>query len=741
VSFSSASARPTKSSELERRTTLQSDDDTLSDRTHLRDRFFKERDNDRLRDRPGFSSTRRSAKEEGESWIAKGRHSFGPDDSDRILREGERDRDRSFRNGDADTSETPRRMGFGRGRGDQSWTRDREDAFKDGNDNPRFGGGKNGGWRERERERERERNDRDWNRSARTEETPEWMDVEIKKESKSTHTADDFQRWKDQMKAKAGGVPLKDAETNIEQPKPKETQPSTSSAPSQQTPATPLTIDPEKMFGMWGDAKSKEPVTTETSAAAKTQTAKPKVSKFASLWTPAEEKPQHELAPSISPPPTSSTSNEDKEGFQRILQMLGNTSVSTPPPSMEQKASNGLRQPSILDNLLGPSQDIAERQKARPPSMKMREDRDGLLEAALSSRTPVDLNAPQNAGLSTFSMEHSFNIAKGMRSDIGRDDLPHQPPSRNGNSQLPPGLSPHDNAPQRDVALSRDREFLLNLMQQPSRSTPQMQEQGLPRPAHESNLPLFLEAKDPVQAARSVPPPGLSSGAPMNDRDRMMRRDLEAQLQQHEMMRKNQHQHNSNMNAFYDEPGLPPLQRRNTNPAESANPQRLQMASNLGIPSQPLPDAQWLRNQGMPNPHNRIAPPPGFDGRVPQPPGFGGPQPIPYGGNNPMAPPGLRGPHPGPNGPGGPGNSMFPQMPPPLPPGQGFPFPGGNRPGNAPPPGFGLLGMQQDAPPLRGMNGRPPMAPPGFDPFGEMGRGGPTGRGGPFPPGQPAFGL
>jgi hypothetical protein len=182
----------------------------------------------------------------------------------------------------------------------------------------------------------------------------------------------------------------------------------------------------------------------------------------------------------------------------------------------------------------------------------------------------------------------------------------------------------------------------------------------------------------------------------------MMRRDdrreqLELrQLQQIQQQQDAMRAKNQRVPMGYpNEDPLMGLQRRNT----GGDPR---MPTNMGIPSQPIPDMQYMGGRGQPGmpptPQERqnIAPPPGFGGPMRQPPGLGGLNPQQMGpggpsfsaGNTPLGhppgfPPGgsIRGLGGFPGGPGGPaGNGM-----------QG-------PPGYFPPPGYG-------GPPMPGMRG------------------------------------
>jgi hypothetical protein len=98
---------------------------------------------------------RRGTREDGEGWTSvKSRKSLGQEDGDRGHRNGERDKDRYQKDSDVDNTEsTSRRIGIGRGRFDQPWSRE-EPGAKDGEGTKT--GARGQGWRDRERDRDRE---------------------------------------------------------------------------------------------------------------------------------------------------------------------------------------------------------------------------------------------------------------------------------------------------------------------------------------------------------------------------------------------------------------------------------------------------------------------------------------------------------------------------------------------------------------------------------------------------------
>lgn len=305
------------------------------------------------------------------------------------------------------------------------------------------------------------------------------------------------------------------------------------------------------------------------------------------------------------------------------------------------------------------------------------------------------------------------------RPDSNRPSEEHpyqQPPSRNNNNPQDPNLAALLNSRSQvnNKGNSAERDFLLNLMQQPRNTPPQLGNQNLPRQTMDNQNMQFFDHHNRQQQGqpkgRGGPPPGF-----MNERmdPRMDAMYMENELMRQEQERRNQvrelqqqeasrHKGGRGMPMGYPENErdvIAGLQRRNT---AGEIPRQM---TNMGIPSQHAPDLPYMsgRQPGMPpTPQEgpNVRPPPGFNGPMRQPPGIGGPGPQHQmgpgpsfsAGNTPMGPPpgfnpanNMRGgifPG-GPGGPGGPGNGM--QGPP-----QGY-FP--------PPQGYGPpLGMRGEDP-------------------------------------------
>ncbi|KAF2690506.1 hypothetical protein K458DRAFT_439452 [Lentithecium fluviatile CBS 122367] len=674
---------------------------TSADGEHIGDRLprsdrgerWRDRDTDRTRDK-AYPNGRRAGREDGEGWTnVKGRKSLGQEDFDRGFgRNGDR------KDGDLDTGDTPRRVGNTR------WPR-RDENTKEG-ESTRPGGAGQGGWRDRERNRERDNKDREWNRGAK-EEDPEWMDAPVAKKEPKAHTQEDFQRWKEQMRAKDTPVEERD-EPRTEQGITDRMLPtSITNEPPVKTALTPSALEPNltNLFGNWGKDKAAEMTLAEPVA----QKPKPdKKSRFMNMFAKPEEQAtpmQQQQATPASPAPVPER-NADQEGFQRILQMLGGANIGGP----QSGPTNGARQGGISLDFQHQSPP-PESQEPRAPTHQVQRtlEQQAMLENILRPGASAQENRPsQQARFSSMSPDNleQFGFPRPNSNRPGEDYAMPQPP-RNNNIQ-DANLSAILNSRARENASSdatkRERDFLLTLMQQPRATPPQQQTQNLPRqPMEHQGLPAFFDQPNPraqVQPkGRGGLPPGFMEDPRMHEHE-MMRREAERrELQMREMQQESMRHKNRGMPAGFpghDDPAMAGLQRRNT---AGEIPRQM---TNMGIPSQPVPDLPYMgggRQPGMPpTPQERpnIAPPPGFSGAMRQPPGLGGPVPQQQqmgpgpsfsAGNTPLghppgfAPPGnMRGGFGGPGVPGGNGMQGLPQ-------------------GYFPPPGYGPpLGMRGEDP-------------------------------------------
>ncbi len=256
---------------------------------------------------------------------------------------------------------------------------------------------------------------------------PEWMDepeAEIKEQKR---TQEDFERWKERMKASNGttqDTPLSSAE---QRPSHDRTVSSTGAAKAKVE--TPLIVDPsfDGFFGLWDKPKKGEELLDTTPRngvkpnVANTAIKASKPSKFTGFFgSKADPEPPKEQ-PSIPLfPPSKDSSNADKEGFQRIIKLLNQQQTQggkgeTPPrvqgqrdvPPSSPDQSRGAGERNDLYNLLGarslqennapPTRDSEFLLKLMQQPQPNRQD---INQANIGGRRPTQDTAP---GLLPFS--------------------------------------------------------------------------------------------------------------------------------------------------------------------------------------------------------------------------------------------------------------------------------------------------------------------------------------------------
>ena len=298
-----------------------------------------ERDGDRIRDaRPENLRLRR---DDNERWGGAKTPKTPFDDIERrYRRNGDRDqgRDRDLgrdagrggrgfdsfqRNGGQEGNGedlNQRRNGHGRGRNEPSWYRDDDRPEAESLENAKDTSRRD--WRDRDKGGGRGL-DRDLKKGGKSEHEPEWMDEPSAEEKKQAHTQEDFQRWKEKMKA--GNAPVQEPPPSPEpRPNHERTLSGKIAATGKARAETPLILDSasDGFFGLWGDAK-KEGAHAGVEEQAKKLLGKP--SKFTGFFAPkSNSKAAQEPAPASAPLPNTArdSSTEDKEGFQRILKLL-----------------------------------------------------------------------------------------------------------------------------------------------------------------------------------------------------------------------------------------------------------------------------------------------------------------------------------------------------------------------------------------------------------------------------------
>ncbi|KAK5117399.1 hypothetical protein LTR62_006017 [Meristemomyces frigidus] len=251
-----------------------------------------------------------------------------------------------------------RRNGFG-DKPDSRWQRD---------ERRQTNGERSGGWREREREREKDRPDRGWGRGhADGGKDPEWMAESAPRPEEDTSrakTAADFEKFMQEMKAnnnrQSGEVANNELGEVLEPvPAPKE-----ASVPK---PVERLKLDgfANKPFGS-RDSKSSSATPDGAQMSSKPSSAKPKTSRFTSLFNAPAPQPEMQEVPAPQPA-SSQNAAEEAANFARVMQMLGGTTMSqaarpnepaSPPP---RTMSNGNKPKSKFTNFFETNPQSPER--------------------------------------------------------------------------------------------------------------------------------------------------------------------------------------------------------------------------------------------------------------------------------------------------------------------------------------------------------------------------------------------
>ena len=347
TAFASAGARTvSKPFDSPNRANITANDEESAngERQNFRDKYStdesrNEGDGDRIRDaRPENLRLRR---DDNERWAGAKTPKTPFDDSERrYRRNGDRDqgRDRDLgrdagktgrpfdifpRNGDREGKGeelNQRRNGHVRGRNEPSWYRDDDRPEAESLENAKDTSRRD--WRDREKGGGRGL-DRDLKKSSKSELEPEWMYEPSAEEKKQAHTQEDFQRWKEKMKAV--NAPVQEQPSSPEpRPNHERTLSGKVAATGKARAETPLILDSafDGFFGMWGDGKE-EGAHAGAEEQAKRLLGKP--SKFTGFFAPkSDSKAAQEPAPASAPllATAKDSSIEDKEGFQRILKLL-----------------------------------------------------------------------------------------------------------------------------------------------------------------------------------------------------------------------------------------------------------------------------------------------------------------------------------------------------------------------------------------------------------------------------------
>ncbi|WPH04755.1 Hypothetical protein R9X50_00765000 [Acrodontium crateriforme] len=649
-----------------------------------------------------------------ESWTsARERRALGVDDDslqggERNSKVGRRDRDKE--------QDGERRNGFG-DKSDNRWGQ---------RDDRRANGERQGGWREREREKR----DRDWDRNGQTDKEPEWMDDPAPKDEDFSMLSmpknqEDFEKWKQAQHARTK-KPSNESATEPQEP-------AEVREPPQAKNIVPLKIDglSEKPFGGWNDGKRNSSLSDTIPTPAKTtSSSKAKSSRFMPMFKKdesREETPPADTHIQQVPNQAANNSAEDKEGFQRILQMLGGTNINQsqatiPTEPMSPGRQNGSKPKSRFTGFFDQAPKSPEMMQSQhgnnhgpfqPLENQMFQSGRGSVPEAppgfaprMTENQPHDLARSGEANIPTNGGKDARPQSKGTN-----EHLLHDPPSRGAST--PDVNIQHLLATQRNQRTqgqdNKNQEFLLNLLQQKGTSRPPSQQA---RP--EGTFPLWIEqAQGPETHA---PRPRMPPSASLFE-DQLLRNQLPEMRQDHQPIPgPDAAQRRAGQRLppnFMDEQTFIMQQQQRRNMPEGPQQHAPQMDPRLSRhpnmpPQQPMqmPPGQapyhpeYLQSPGM-----VPGPPPGFNMPMQRlPPGFSNMPPNMYPGPPPREPPGFN------------GNGMMPPNSPPNGP-LGF-FPGVP---NAPP---GL--MQMRSPVSGGIPVGPPPGMPGngrgFDGFDGQGQ-------------------
>ncbi len=374
------------------------DDPASTDRYNLKERLGKtgqrpERDGEKARDvKPATSHNRRPTQEDTEHWSNLRQHKgFGHEDTERGHRrtgernhDGEKENARDARNQkgfENHRRQVDREVGGENKIKQNGPVRERPEWYGDeGNvetNKPRD-------WRLKDKGRTRG-GDREWSKVNKAEQDPEWMDEPELEEQKQAHTQEDFERWKEKMRANNG--PSQDLVQSPEEQKSshERTFSSTSATRSKGKSETPLVIESnfDGFFGLWSESDKSgwKQGNEENHEPNINKIVTPKPSKFTGFFNPKPNADATDMAPtrpSLSQGSPKSSSNEDKEGFQRILQLLDQQQVGS--------ARNGI-----------PIRETAMKNRpSSPPVRSSRSHEPNDLESLLGTQHPTKGPTPQN---------------------------------------------------------------------------------------------------------------------------------------------------------------------------------------------------------------------------------------------------------------------------------------------------------------------------------------------------------
>ncbi|RMZ77718.1 hypothetical protein DV738_g4215, partial [Chaetothyriales sp. CBS 135597] len=350
---------------------------------------------------------------------------------------------------EADGDKDPKPDRTSRSKFEQSWLR--PDRGAEALEETRRDGDRAHDWRGRKQER-------GWDRAAAVEDDPEWMDAPIDEAKHApVRTQEDFQRWKEKMKAGKSGPTTEEKHTAPAAPSSPEP---TVNKPARSIAAIP-DAEPDDSMDKFLARFDKTNITSVKAAAAKP----PTKTRFASFFGPSPDSLQQGGTTGFQPPVESQaqqaqyhhreiaapTSTEppvdpDQAGFARIMQMLKNRGNNQTPQNQEQKLKALMFPPGEGQ----PATDPELSQQRKLPLMAVfgrpQEGAEVPLPSAQDriqkSRSPVD---PQHAREPNEKSPSLLDLLK----QANQAAKPTPPPPRYGNEVL---MGPMNEAGMRDLA-------------------------------------------------------------------------------------------------------------------------------------------------------------------------------------------------------------------------------------------------------------------------------------------------
>lgn len=417
------------------------DEITSGDRYNLKERLGRtghkpERDGEKPREmKLGSSQNRRTMQEDSEHWsssrqpkglshedVERGHRKSGDRDQDgekenardvRVQRGFEHHRRQTEREGSSEN--VMRQNGPTRERSEASW------YGEEGNSETT----KPRDWRAKEKGRTRG-GEREWGKANKAEQDPEWMEEPETEEKKQAHTQEDFERWKEKMRANNGSAYDPIQSSGEHKPIHERTFSNTSTTKIKGKVETPLVVDSnfDGFFGLWSesDKSGRKQGDEESHERNINKIATPKPSKFTGFFNP---KPTPELGdiaasgPSVSQGSPKKSSNEDKEGFQRILKLLDQQQIGT------------------THNEIPIRETAMKNRPHSPPTLAPRSQEITGLESLLGSQLPGNGAAPQNR-------DSEFLLKLMQKTHQTQPTLSHGIPADKKNGIGPaPGLLPY----------------------------------------------------------------------------------------------------------------------------------------------------------------------------------------------------------------------------------------------------------------------------------------------------------